>query len=76
MEYLLNPMMVPIIALLIPIVWIIATHLARSHTEQQIHETVRLMIEKGMPVPDELMRQLVASAGKSPGESVRAGNSG
>lgn len=49
------PLMIPIIALLIPIVAIVAHYLGKAHSERQRHETLRELIRAGQPIPPELL---------------------
>ena len=50
----LAPFAVPLMALLIPIIAIIMNGLVRIKRNRYLHETIRLMTEKGLPIPPEL----------------------
>jgi len=50
-----GPLMIPILALLIPIVAIVAHHLGKAHSERQRHETIRELARAGQPIPPELL---------------------
>ena len=52
---LFNPLMIPILALLIPIVAILAHYLGKAHSERQRHETIRELARAGQPIPPELL---------------------
>ncbi len=58
----LAPFMVPLLALCIPIVAIIATSMARTRRNAQMHQTVRLMVERGQSVPPEMLHALMEDA--------------
>jgi uncharacterized protein YjeT (DUF2065 family) len=51
----LAPFAIPILALFIPIVAIIMAGLVRIKRNRMLHDTVRLMTEKGAPIPPELI---------------------
>jgi len=51
----LAPFAIPILALFIPIVAIIMAGLVRIKRNRLLHDTVRLMTEKGTPIPPELI---------------------
>lgn len=51
------PYVIPILALLIPIVAIIAGATRRMRREQLMHETIRQLAERGVPIPPELFAQ-------------------
>jgi hypothetical protein len=51
----LLPFIIPIIALLIPIVAIVMSMMRKMRQEQLMHETLRQMVEKGQPIPPELL---------------------
>lgn len=55
----LSPLLVPIIALLIPIVWIIAWAVLKATRLQLLHETIRHISASGQPIPPELLNQIV-----------------
>lgn len=50
-----NPLMIPILALIIPIVAIVAHYLGRANSERQRHETIRELVRAGQPIPPELL---------------------
>lgn len=52
------PFLVPIMALMIPIVAIIMGIQAKMRREQLLHETLRQLADKGQPLPPELLNQL------------------
>ena len=49
------PFMIPIVALLIPIVAIIAHYVNKSQRERAIHDTVRQLSAAGQPIPPQLL---------------------
>lgn len=49
------PLLIPIIALLIPIVAIVAHYLGKANSERLRHETMRELIRAGQPIPPELL---------------------
>lgn len=55
----LSPLLVPIIALLIPIVWIIAWAVLKATRLQLLHETIRHISASGQPIPPELLNQII-----------------
>lgn len=62
----LAPFAVPLMALLIPIVAIIMRGLVRIKRNQYLHETIRLMTEKGLPIPPELISAAVGDPQQQP----------
>lgn len=58
------PYLVPIMALLIPIVAIVMGVSAKMRREQLLHETLRQFADKGQPLPPELLAQLGADMGE------------
>ena len=62
----LAPFAVPLMALLIPIVAIIMRGLVRIKRNQYLHETIRLMTEKGLPIPPELISAVVGDPQQQP----------
>lgn len=58
----LSPVLIPIIALLIPIVGIIAWAAVRITRLKLMHETVRHLSASGQPIPQELLHKI--SGGK------------
>ncbi len=55
----LSPVLIPIIALLIPIVSIIAWAAVKIARANLLHETVRHLGANGQPIPPELLAQIV-----------------
>nr|WP_316642094.1 DUF6249 domain-containing protein [uncultured Roseateles sp.] len=53
-----GPLMIPILALLIPIVAIVAHYLAKASSERQRHETIRELARAGQPIPPELLTEV------------------
>lgn len=49
------PFMIPIVALLIPIVAIVAHYVSKASRERAIHETVRQLSAAGQPIPQQLL---------------------
>lgn len=49
------PLLIPILALMIPIVAIVAHYVSKSNRERERHETIRQMIKAGQPIPPELL---------------------
>jgi len=56
-EQLVTPLMIPILALLIPIVAIVAHYMSKAHGERQRHETIRELARAGQPIPPELLAE-------------------
>ena len=50
----LAPFLIWLVALMIPIVAIVAGPIFRARREQQLHETLRQLSERGQPIPPEL----------------------
>jgi hypothetical protein len=48
-------LVIPVLALLIPIVAIVAHHLGRAYSDRQRHLTIREFARAGQPVPPELL---------------------
>jgi hypothetical protein len=48
-------LLIPVLGLLIPIVAIVAHHLAKAYGERQRHLTIREYVRAGQPVPPELL---------------------
>ena len=55
-EQFVTPIMIPILALLIPIVAIVAHYMTKAHRERQRHETMRELARAGLPIPPELLQ--------------------
>ena len=53
----LAPFLIPIVALMIPIVAIVGGFMTRARREQLLHETVRQLSERGQPIPPELLNE-------------------
>lgn len=51
----LAPFLIPVLALLIPIVAIIGGFITKARREQLMHETLRQLSERGQPIPPELL---------------------
>jgi hypothetical protein len=51
----LTPYLIPLLALLIPIVAIVGSLITKSRREQMMHETLRLFAERGQAIPPELL---------------------
>ncbi len=49
------PLIIPILALCIPIVAIVAHYLAKSSSDRQRHDTIRELARAGQPIPPELL---------------------
>ncbi len=60
----LSPLLIPLMALLIPIVWIIAGAALKITRLNLLHETVRHLSSNGQPIPPELLSKIVDT--KSP----------
>ncbi|MFZ6727289.1 hypothetical protein ACO0K2_17495 [Undibacterium sp. MH2W] len=54
-----SPVLIPIFALLIPIVGIIASAVLKIVRLQLLHETVRQMSANGQPIPTELLNKII-----------------
>jgi len=55
----LSPILIPVVALLIPIVWIIAWAVLKATRLQLLHETIRHISASGQPIPPELLNQII-----------------
>jgi hypothetical protein len=62
----LAPFAVPLMALMIPIIAIIVSGLVRIKRNRYLHETIRHMTEKGLPVPPELIQAVVGDSRQPP----------
>jgi len=62
----LAPFAIPLLALCIPIIHILMGGVVRIRRHQQLHETIRHMVEKGLPVPEELINAVVSGNVSSP----------
>jgi Domain of unknown function (DUF6249) len=49
------PLMIPIVALFIPIVLFVAHYLAKASSDRQRYETIRELVRAGQPIPPELL---------------------
>ena len=49
------PLLIPILALMIPIVAIVAHYVSKSNRERECHETIRALAKAGQPIPPELL---------------------
>lgn len=54
----MSPLLIPIIALLIPIVGIVAWAVVKTTRMNLLHETVRHLSSNGLPIPPELLAQI------------------
>jgi len=54
----LSPLLIPILALLIPFVAITAHYLGKAHSERQRHETMRELVRAGQPIPPEWLTEV------------------
>jgi len=52
-----GPLMIPILALLIPIVAIVTHYLGKAHSERLRHETIRELAKAGQLIPPELLAE-------------------
>ena len=50
-------LLIPILALLIPIVAIVARYLGKANSERLRHETIRELARAGKPIPPELLAE-------------------
>jgi hypothetical protein len=69
-------LMIPIIAICIPIVAIVAGIRMKMAREQLMHETVRQLAERGQPIPPELLNAQLREAkpgGWTPAANLRGG---
>jgi hypothetical protein len=55
----LSPNLIPLTALLIPIVAIIGSVVLKIQRLQLLHETVRQISASGQPVPPELLKKII-----------------
>jgi hypothetical protein len=54
-----SPILIPIVALLIPIVGIIAGAVLKVQKLQLLHETIRVLSANGQPIPQQLLDQII-----------------
>ncbi|MBA5686904.1 hypothetical protein [Rugamonas apoptosis] len=54
----LSPILIPVIALMIPIVGIIASTVLKVTRLHLLHETVRSLSANGQPIPPELLSEI------------------
>ena len=59
--------LIPIVALLIPIIAIVGGFMARARSERVLHETIRQLSERGQSIPPELLTPR-AHGTRTPGE--------
>jgi hypothetical protein len=52
----LQDWLVPLGGLATAVLIVVATYVLRYNTDRQRHQTIRLMIEKGMTIPPELLK--------------------
>jgi hypothetical protein len=62
----LAPFVIPIVALLIPIIAILMRAKERMLRNQNLHETIRQISEKGLPIPEELLKAAVSDPSDQP----------
>lgn len=55
----ISPQLVPIIALLIPIAWIVSAAILKITQINLLHETVRILSASGQPIPAELINKII-----------------
>ena len=55
----LSPQLVPIIALLIPIAWIVSAAILKITQINLLHETVRILSASGQLIPAELINKII-----------------
>lgn len=55
----LSPILVPIIALLLPIVGVIAWAFVKISRANLLHETLRILSKNGQPIPPELLEKII-----------------
>jgi hypothetical protein len=55
----LSPILIPVIAMLVPIVWIISWTILKITRLRLLHETVRQLSERGQPIPPEFIGKIV-----------------
>ena len=60
------PFAIPLLALCIPIIHILMGGVVRIRRHQQLHETIRHMTEKGLPIPEELIKAVVSGNESQP----------
>lgn len=56
-----SPLLIPIVALLTPIVYIIAWATVKITRLNLLHETARHLSSNGQPIPPELLAEMVKS---------------
>jgi len=55
----LSPVLIPVIALLIPIVWIVAAVILKITRLNLLHETVRILSANGQAIPPEFLDKIL-----------------
>ena len=55
----LSPVLIPVLAMCVPIVGIVAWAVVKISRLQMLHETIRQMSANGQPIPPELIAQIV-----------------
>lgn len=50
-----GPLLIPILALIIPIVAILGHYISKTSIERERHETIRTLVKAGQPVPPEML---------------------
>jgi len=69
------PLLIPVLALLIPIVAIIGSFVTRSRREELLHETLRQLSERGQPIPPELLNGCAVAERRDVHKLIRDRNS-
>lgn len=57
----MSPILIPVIALLIPIAGIISWTVIKVTRLNLLHETVRQLAARGQPIPPELMAEITGN---------------
>ena len=57
----LSPILIPLLAMMVPIVGVIAWAAVKIARLHMLHETVRKMSANGQPIPPEFIAQIVES---------------
>lgn len=55
----ISPVLIPVLALCVPIVGVIAWAVVKITRLQMLHETIRQLSANGQPIPPELIAQIV-----------------
>ncbi|WP_204302016.1 hypothetical protein, partial [Klebsiella pneumoniae] len=54
----LGPLLIPILALMIPMAAIVSHYLSKANSERLRHETIRELARAGQPIPPELLADM------------------